>query len=109
MAFSSIPYSEEILTLTPAAWQRVGTVCPALKHREVNITYNTKIADTVSLHIGVAAPTGLQAPNLRNQYPVDSDGGVQMNPYLVLSGASLWIKTIMGNGAVLVQGFEEES
>lgn len=105
MAFQSDPYSEDLTTIPVNAWTLVGSLVAAGKHRCVNISYSCDLADTVSMHIGSAAPAG--NPNLRNSLVLDDGGGLMSNPHVIKAGEGLWVKAVLGKGAARAEGFEE--
>lgn len=107
MAFSSVEYLEQLLTIPPNSWTRVGTVVPAGKHRCVSIVYSNDLADVVSIHVGSAAPAG--NPSLRSSVSLDDGGGIMSNPHMVKAGMAVWVKTVLGKGAVTVEGYEEDN
>lgn len=107
MAFSSSPYLEQLLTIPPNAWTMVGTLVPTGKHRCVSIIYSNDLADTVSIHVGSSAPSG--NPSLRSAVALDDGGGIMSNPHVITAGKAVWVKAVLGKGAVTVEGFEEDN
>lgn len=105
MAFQSDPYAANLASMAANTWTAVGAVAAAGKHRYVAITVNVGTADTVSLHIGTAAPAG--NPSLWNSLSLDDGGGKSSSPHLVTSGEGIWIKSKLGNASIRVEGFEE--